>query len=984
MRILTGVCPSRNVGATLTHFHCSAALRFGLLVGMMFCPFGRVLPRDPGPRRTTWFLLAASCVLTAETIAGGVSGRVVDPATGAGVAEVTVTVGGQTTKTDLDGRYSVTAVTPGVHTVEAEKLGRLPARVTGVEVPVDGFTSVDVPLAAGDVIKMEAFSVTAEVVQNSGLGLLSARQKAASVSDAIGSEHMSRLGFGTAAAAMRAVTGVSVVDNKYVYLRGLGERYSNTLVNGVEVPSADPDRRAVNMDMFPSDLIDAIVASKTFTPDRPGNFAGGSVDLKTKEFPDQFTASIGASIGHNSQVTGKRRLSYAATDRGLARDDGSRALPEAVASTRIPPRYNAPGGDVTIGELSRAFSETMTPVTDDTPYNYSAAIAFGGVYRFNGSKLGYAASVSYDRSFSGYGDGAYARYERQGVNSPALSPLLLLRDAKYEDETLIGGLFNLAYQFNPEHQVALNVMVNRSGIDQARRLAGVNVSGGGLTETDFFETRALRFTERAMDSLQLQGKHLFPNLREPKVTWSATQAKSTQDEPDTRFFSTMQAEDGNYFWEISGIPKPARYFRDLEETRDDYSIDLSLPFQSWTGTQGALKAGAAYARTERAFSERLYEYYSTGARFTGDEQDFFRHANVGQVNPATNVFRPGTLYLVDSTVPANAYTGLQRVVAEYAMVDLPVLPQVRVIAGVRNETTFIDVRSRDPGRRQGLIDERDPLPSVNAVWAISPKMNLRAAWTRTLARPNFREIADYTSYEFVGGEYFVGNPDLERTRIENWDLRWEWFPRRGELFAVSVFAKELSNPIERGVFTVINAGEFQYKNAARGRVRGIELEGRKHLDVLGDRFGEFRLGANFTLLESEVDITGSELTAIRAFEPQAPATRDLIGQSPYVANVDLSWTQPRWGTTLSVYYNVFGERLSRISPPGTPNVYEQPAPSLNLVWSQSFGVGWKFTASVRNLLDSEAHETLAYRDVVYDRIRYKRGVTASVGLSYKF
>ncbi|MGH7959260.1 MAG: TonB-dependent receptor domain-containing protein, partial [Opitutaceae bacterium] len=685
--------------------------------------------------------------------------------------------------------------------------------MTNVLVTGDETARVDLPLSViGETaLKMEAFTVSADVLQNSGLGLLSTRQKAASVSDAIGSEQMSKLGFGTAAAAMKAVTGASVVGGKYVYIRGLGERYSSTLVNGVEVPSADPDRRAVNLDMFPSDLIDAIVTTKSFTPDQPGNFTGGAVDMKTKEFPDQFTFSVTASIAQNSGVTNRAVLASGGGSNTWASDDGSRALPAALAGRTIPLRFSTPEVDAEIGEFTRAFGPAMTPVSRDGSPGRSFAMAVGGATRLFGRRLGYAASVSYDRSFSSYQDGISGRHERQGVDSPSLAPLVLLNDARSEDDALIGGLFNVAYQFSPDHQASINTMINQSGNDMARVQSGLNVAGGGISETEIFTTRTHRYTERSLRSVQLAGKHLFPAWRDLRLTWSATHASTTQEEPDTRYFSTFQTPDGNQFFEASGLPRPSRYFRDLEEKRRDYSIDFTLPIGNWQGRDGQLKFGAAQAQTKREFNERLFEYNSTVLRYDGSAENFLRESQVGQVDPATGRFRPGQLYLVETTSAGNSYLGEQEVQAYYGMIDLPLTSALRFIGGARQESTDIDVRSRDPRRRAGLLANDDTLPSVNLVYALSDRMNLRAAFTRTIARPNFREIADYTSFEFVGDFVYIGNPDLRRTKIKNYDLRWEWFPRKGELIAVSVFQKEMRDPIERGVFSIINSGELQYQ-----------------------------------------------------------------------------------------------------------------------------------------------------------------------------
>jgi TonB-dependent receptor len=263
-------------------------------------------------------------------------------------------------------------------------------------------------------------------------------------------------------------------------------------------------------------------------------------------------------------------------------------------------------------------------------------------------------------------------------------------------------------------------------------------------------------------------------------------------------------------------------------------------------------------------------------------------------------------------------------------------------------------------------------------------MNLRAAVTKTIARPNFREIADYTSFEFVGDFVYIGNPNLRRTTIKNYDLRWEWFPRRGEIVAVSYFHKRMTDPIERGVFSVVNSGELQFQNAPSGEVRGLEVEGRKNLAFISERLRGLSGGFNYTWVESAVAITPAELAFIRFFEPNAGSTRELTGQSPYIVNFDLTYRHAKWGTTVSAYYNIFGKRLSQVSPPGTPNVFEQPAPTLDLIWNQSYRDRWKLSVSVKNLLDEAAEETYTYRGQDYLRSSRQRGITTSVGVTYTY
>ena len=510
------------------------------------------------------------------------------------------------------------------------------------------------------------------------------------------------------------------------------------------------------------------------------------------------------------------------------------------------------------------------------------------------------------------------------------------------------------------------------------------MAGGGISETEVFETRTLRYTERDLRSVQVTGKHLFPAWRETKLQWSYTDADTSQEEPDTRYFSTFKTPDGSQFFEASGLPRPSRYFRALEEGRRDASLDLTIPVGWGEGRGSLLKFGGAWARTEREFRERLFEYNSTVLRYDGNEAAFLRPEQVGQVDPATGRFRPGQLYLIESSSLGNNYAGEQTVRAFYGMLDLALSAKLRVIGGVRRESTQLDVRSRDPRRRAGQLESDDTLPSVSFVYALGERMNLRAAATRTIARPNFREIADYTSFEFVGDFVYIGNPSLRRTRITNFDLRWEWFPRRGEIVAVSFFHKRMTDPIERGVFSVVNSGELQFQNAPSGEVRGVEVEARKGLGFLSDRLRRFSGGFNYTWIEASVAIAPAELTAIRFFDPAAPATRGLAGQSPYIANVDLTFNEPKWGTTVSVYYNLFGRRISQVSPPGTPSVMEEPWPSLDLILNQRFGERWKLTFSAKNLLNRAAEETYTYLDRQYLRASRVRGVTTSLGVTFTY
>lgn len=939
-------------------------------------------------------LLFLFCTLlaVAQPSAGFLAGRVLSAGNGVGVAGVAVTItGGPKAMTDLNGNFRIERLPSGAHELTLAKAGFQPLTVSGVSAAGGDVAKLDFVLTPieGAVVRLENFSVSADALRNSGSGLLVERQKAVAVSDSISSDQMSRLGFNDAAQAMKAVTGASVVDGKYVYIRGLGDRYSSTSLNGAEVPSADPDRRAVQMDLFPAELIDAIVTSKTFTPDRPGNFSGGNVDIRTKSLPDTRTFAFSLGTSFNSQTTGEQILGYPATEDWLGRDDGTRQIPAELTSKTIPARGTAT--DAEIGQLSRLFSPVMAPTRSKAKWNRKLSASYGDRFVFGSQTMGVIASITTDHNYSSYRGGRIGRNELQGTNSNALSTTVSLDDERGSEETTAGATAKFSWQFSPEHEVSVNGLFNSMGEDVARLQSGLYIAGGGLDNDQIYTTRTLKFTERELRSVQVTGRHLFPAWHGLLVEWTGSNGRNTQDEPDTRFFNNSSRVIGGqtfYEWETSGLVNPARYYRKLEETRNDYGFDVTLPFSVWGGREAKLKAGGALARIERGFRERQYIYRSLGRRFDGNEQTFFLPANVGNVNATTGRFLNDTLFLQDTSAPRNNYDAAMDVDGYYLMADLPITGKFRAVAGARIETTDMRVASQDTTRRQGLLDLRDTLPSLNLVYEVRPKMNLRAAFGRTLARPNFREMAPYETFEFVGDFVYIGNPDLKRTLIDNYDLRWEWFTGPGRIVAVSAFWKNLKNPIEKAIYAptglIINQGEIQYQNPEKGRVYGAEFEFRQKLDGLWTPLKNFTFGLNLTVVESSVNVSPSELAVARLYKADAPDTRALAGQSNHLVNGDLSYSNPRTRTSASIYYNLFGERLALVSPPGTPDIFEQPAAELDFIFSQKFGARWKFGFSAKNLLNAEEEAIQTFRGVDYVRYARKRGQSYSLSFGYGF
>ena len=945
------------------------------------------------------FVLGLGTQSSAFAQKGSITGVIVDGDNGETLIGANVRVDGTLlgASTDLDGRYTIPGLDPGMYTLVISYIGYNTITVQDVEV-LDGQAAVvDVPLAP-EAFGLEEVVVEARAIRNSEAVLLRDRQKAIAVSDAISSEAISRSGGSDAADAMEKVTGASVVGGKYVYVRGLGDRYSSTQLNGADLPSSDPDRKAVQFDLFPSNLLDNIVTLKTFTPDKPGNFSGGLVDIGTKSFPEDFSFQFSVSTSFNSETNfGSDYLTYAGGDTDwLANDDGTRDIPEELADPDIfiPSPVQARFDEELAQRLdvaSDAFNNIMSPnpVANETaPLNQSYSISVGNKVLLGGKPLGFVLGGTYSRKASYYENGDIGRYSFVGLDANELAPDLLLDDSKGSTESSLGGLANVTYQFTPNNEVGFNVLYSRSGESSARFQEGTWPKEFGANDTtSAFINRTLEYTERELTSLQLRGKHYLPGLANATVEWNASYGDTRQDEPDLRFFAHTRRTIGQnelLTVQASGFRDPSRLFRFLDETTNSAKIDVSIPFGQGSTQNGKVKFGGTLQTAERDFSERSFSI-TPPQPYDGDDFAFFSEENMGIISVDTLSggrlrFNFGNT-VVDQSKPQNNYEGTRDINALYAMIELPITPEFKFIGGARLETTELEVMSEDSTQGIGSIDESDILPSANLVYALSDNMNLRAAVTRTLARPTFREIAPFEAFEFINGNFFIGNPELERTLITNVDFRWEWFTRPGEILAVSLFYKKLFDPIERTIIGGTN-GQIQFQNVDEAVVLGTEIEIRTRLDFLSPALNAFTFGSNLSFVNSTIDIPESELETRRGVDPDADDTRELQGQSPYIVNIDLSYENNETGTVAGLFYNVFGRRLANVSLGGTPDVFEQPSPQLDFNFSQRLPANWRIKVGVKNILDAAYKETYRFSGQEFNFYKYEPGRTFSLGFSY--
>ena len=909
-----------------------------------------------------------------------ITGTVVDNDTEVPIAEVTIRVADtkiQTT-TDETGAFSL-ELPSGTYKIHASAPFYNTYVITDVQVSTDATPETLQVKLTPQVVKLDAIKLPVRLSQASERGLLEKRMRSSRIEDSISTEEISRLPASSAGEAIKRVTGVSIVGGRYVFVRGLGERYSNTLLNNVEIPSPEPNRRVVPMDIFPASLLASLQTVKTFSPDQPGGFAGGSVQVFTKDFPEELTMSLSMSSGFNTQATGADGLTYPGGDLDfLGFDDGSRDLPSIVQNQAADVPIRERGRFTPLGftpkeiqEFGQSFSNVWSPERQSVPINQGYKFSLGNSNKILGNQeFGYLGVISYGNSHS-YGTQVRNAF-RIGLNE-TLSPVTSYNVERSGNEVDWGSVLNASLRFSPQHLLSIKTLFTHTAEDETRTWEGFNAD----RNTDMRSFR-LRYVERQLFSGQLAGIHDF-NFREPaletteedpeqpevSMEWRLTYSRASRDEPDTRENIYEDRGDGTYtFRDVTH--SGSRFFFDLEDDEYNARVDWKIPL----GAEGLFKFGGLLRDRARTFDVRRFRFLPS------DQVD----ATVNLSDPPEILFQtqniaPRVFELRESTRSTDNYLADHNIYASYLMLDLPITAKWQVMTGVRLESSDQTVTTYDPfsaSRKEieANLQTLDWLPGLNVTYRLTERMNLRLAASRTITRPDFRELAPFEFTDFVGGRTILGNPDLERTQINNFDFRWETFPQIGGILAVSAFYKRFQKPIEQIVQPQAEV-RITYENAEGANNYGLELEARQNLGVLTEALRKFSINTNAALISSQVVLP--EDVGI-----QTSSERPLQGQCPYIVNVSIGFEDPNWGISSAIAYNIFGRRLFEVGNHGVPDVYEQPRGQLDASFSRTVANYFRFSVSAKNLLDPYVHYKIG--EATY--LEYKLGRSFSFGISY--
>ncbi|MEJ6598983.1 MAG: carboxypeptidase-like regulatory domain-containing protein [Crocinitomicaceae bacterium] len=948
---------------------------------------------------------------------GTVKGKVIDGITGEPLAFAKVKVEGLNAgaNSDFDGNYTI-KIAPGTYTLI-------------FSLSMDGYINIkkeivlstepltlDVALLKDKTMTVATMTVTHVVNPKTIAGSDGERMEGNGATDGVSGEQMAEQGVTNVSDALQSAPGISIEDGKNVYVRGLGDRYTKTLLNGMEIPGLDPNRNSVQLDIFPATLIDNITIFKSFTPDLTGDFTGGLVDIKTKDYPNKKTMYAKLGLGFNTKATfNSEYLTYkgGATD-FLGFDDGARALPVRTTDVLLSPII----GDSKLETMTKSFSKVMAPEAGMAFLDQNYTFSYGDKVKIDTTKrkleYGYNLAVNYRNSNRYYDDIQFSEYRKvYDNNGDPVTNLDRWRQSNgqlAENNVLLTGLISQGLKFK-RSKLSLVIFHTQNG----------NSSSSIITEGNFEQNPStlvkqnIQYSQRSVTNANFSGVHYLDKEKVWKLEWKASPTFSRISDPDMRSTALELLDEKGTNGEDVYAFSPAvgseirRTWRELREYNVGGRFDVSRKFASKDSLKDNHEISFGGLNTYKTRSFEVYDYFfdrENSSEFSGDPDWYFQDQNIWTAQSDSGTYAFG------QKEPANTFNAAQNVNGLYALHVFPISEKLKATYGARvekvtnwytgqnnNGTVFYD--------NEIVLDEWNVLPSVNLVYQMERKSdstrnkrttNLRGAYFMTLARPSFKEKSIAQIYDPIQGRTFNGNIDLLQTTVHNIDVRWEHFFGNVELVSASAFYKRFNNPIELVAFNSA-PNEIQPLNAGTADVLGFEVELRKSL-VFGKKRQEkmgLILGTNFTYVKSRIDmrevqittgtttLTEKEIREANAREDEEIGNfRPMNGQSPFMVNAFLTY-KDTLGWTVNLSYNVQGKKLAIIGIESLPDVYEQSFHSLYFKASKTFGSNGNWTGSLtaNNLLMSvrqKHYESYGAESQIYDY--YNRGMTISGSVSH--
>lgn len=850
---------------------------------------------------TLLFLVIGS---TAFAQTGKISGIVSDKKSGETLIGVSVKIAGTTkgVATDVEGRYTIGGLTTGKYTLEVSYISYATKNITEIDVKDGSTVQVNVTLEEAGSQTLNQVVITSTAKQESVSNLYLKQKTNVSISDGISADQIKRSPDRNTSEVLKRVSGTSIQDNKFVIVRGLSDRYNSTLLNNAILPSTEPDRKAFSFDIIPSNMIDNIVINKTASPDLPGDFSGGVVQVLTKDIPTDNYLFVSLGSGYNSQSTFKDfYLGEKSGIENFGYFNSNRNIPKGIPTTA---KYNVLTANQKIeaGKLFRNSFQTNMFNSAMPAQAYQLSMGLRKELK-NKANVGAIISLTYRNSEN--------RNEAERLDYEGSVTQFDFNDDTYKFSSSMGALANFAY-IKGNNKIAFKNLYNIS-LDNTF----TSRYGTQLVDQDSIRGYSYDLVSKSLLNTQLEGEHKLA-WKDLKINWNIGYSYSDRLQPDLKAINyRLDYDQGAKQYEAivpngtASRTDASRFFSELFEDSYNAGLNLTLPINLFN-EKSNLKLGGLKQYKLRDFKARKFGYIKSFGSFDASLLTL----------PYNQIFDPANLkptgFIMDEgTENADKYDATSDLNAGYLMLDTRLSKKLRVSFGARVEDSYQLVNTADYTGKRVKVEKQylDILPSLNATYNLSEKTNIRFSASQTVTRPELRELSNFGFFDYISKRILQGNPDLKRSQNTNIDVKYEIFPGAGQVISISGYYKYFKNPIEQAVSSG-SVKNISFQNANSATTYGMELEVRKNLGFVSESAFYKNLTAyvNSSIIFSTVNLNSlvSEITS-----------RALQGQSPYLINAGLLFSEPKSNLSFNLLYNRIGERISEVGYQGYPDIYEK-------------------------------------------------------------
>ncbi|HRD37808.1 MAG TPA: carboxypeptidase-like regulatory domain-containing protein [Bacteroidia bacterium] len=924
--------------------------------------------------------------ITAYSQTGKITGKIIDAKTGETLPGATAVIEGTTkgASADFDGNFSLNNVPVGKVTLIVSYISYDTKKLTGIEVKANDVTNVNVPLETSSSQNLQEVTVTVEIAKENTAALVLMQKNNVSVSDGVSAETIKRTPDRNTADVLKRVSGVTIIEDKFVIVRGLSDRYNVSFLNNSPLPNTEADKKAFSFDIFPANMLDNILVNKTATPDMPGDFAGGIIQINTKNIPDKNFVSLSLNGGYNTITTGKEQLTYQGGKRDwLGIDDGTRALP-----SETPTQENFPADNISQFEAAKPFKNDWAIEKSTFKPNFSTQFAIGQNIKYKERDfIGILFSLTYNNS------NTFAQRTRNVYNNNATGTGESVQEEHYDlnvygNQNLLGSILNLSFKLNENNNISLKNIYSISSDDKLIASLG----NRAMNEEIPIETKinSRFFQSSKVYSGQLSGDHYLPKLK-IKGNWVGSYGTSNRNVPNyrvTAWSRQTKLTDPNepYLYDTIYQANVAlstsgpdysgyRFYSNLDENIKSFKADFSRGFKISENLKQEIKVGGFAQTRDREFYTRQLGLTHISYMFKNSllylpEDQIFAQQNMGLNIPSEVGYPDSTGFkLSELTKPTDKYSATSKLFAGYLMLDTKYKEWFRVIYGVRFENFFQKVNAE---RIKGvpLVIERknlDFLPSINLIFSLNEKQNIRASYSKTVNRPEFRELAPFNWYDPETRFLLSGREDLVKCDIQNYDLRYEVYPGRGQILSASAFYKDFKNPIE--IVASENASdELVFKNTPKATIIGAELEFRVIIGALF-KTDSIKFLNNLSVF-SNLSYFKSEVSLFKPGSTTEKYTRSLQGQSPYIINAGILYNDNELGFSVGAMLNRIGERIYNVGTQNEPNRWENSRTVVDIQFGKQL---WKNRMEIKfNIRDLLKQRSVIYQNNDNDT-RFNKG-----------